>query len=87
MKLVDYEYTAPILFAFDIADHFCEFAGVENVDYNKYPKEDVQKRWVRMDLEERQHLRAKKNLKLVKKAFWKSVLMSESWFWVVIYFG
>ena len=52
MKLVDFEYTGPNYLAFDIANHFCEFAGVENVDYSKYPEEDVQERWVKIYLEE-----------------------------------
>ena len=68
MKLVDYEYTGPNYFVFDIADHFCKFAGVENVDYNKYPKEDVQKRWVRMYLEEGQHLRGEKEFEISEKS-------------------
>lgn len=64
MKLVDYEYTGPNYFSFDIADHFCEFAGVDNVDYSKYPEEDVQKRWVRMYLEEVQNLRGEKKAEI-----------------------
>lgn len=56
MKLVDFEYTGPNYLAFDIADHFCEFAGVENVDYRKFPEEDVRKQWIRVYLEEVQKL-------------------------------
>lgn len=55
-KLIDYEYTGPNYSAYDIANHFCEFAGVENVDYEKYPNEMVQKMWIRMYLEELQKL-------------------------------
>lgn len=56
-KLVDYEYTGPNYSAYDIANHFCEFAGVDNVDYQKYPSEMVQKMWIRMYLEELQKLK------------------------------
>jgi ethanolamine kinase len=57
IRLIDYEYAGPNYFAFDIANHFCEFAGVENVDYQKYPSEMVQKMWIRMYLEEFQMLK------------------------------
>lgn len=67
MKLVDYEYTGPNYLAFDIADHFCEFAGVENVDYRKYPEEGVQKRWIRMYLEEVQSLRGENEVEIYDK--------------------
>lgn len=62
IRLVDYEYTGPNYSAYDIADHFCEFAGVENVDYAKYPDEMVQKRWIRMYLEEAQKLKAEESM-------------------------
>ena len=53
INLVDYEYAGPNYLAFDIADHFCEFSGVENADYSRYPDEGVQKQWIRMYLEEK----------------------------------
>lgn len=53
INLVDFEYAGPNYSAYDIANHFCEFAGVEDVDYAKYPEEDVQKMWIRMYLEEK----------------------------------
>ena len=52
INLIDYEYAGPNYLAYDLADHFCEFAGVENVDYDKYPDEMVQKAWIRTYLEE-----------------------------------
>ena len=57
INMIDYEYTGPNYSSYDIANHFCEFAGVENVDYRKYPSETVQKVWIRMYLEEIQKLK------------------------------
>ena len=57
MFLVDMEYSGPNYLAFDIANHFCEFAGIEKVDYGRYPGELVQKRWIKMYLEEVSKLR------------------------------
>ena len=37
LKCIDYEYGAPNYSAYDIANHFDEFCGVEEVDYNLYP--------------------------------------------------
>ncbi len=47
VNFIDYEYGAPNYQPFDIGNHFNEFAGVETVNYNLYPKEDFQKRWIR----------------------------------------
>lgn len=60
LMLLDFEYAGPNYLAYDIANHFCEFAGVENVDYTKYPSEEVQKMWIRMYLEEKQKLDGEK---------------------------
>ena len=38
--------------AYEIADHFCEFAGVHDVNFDLYPNEDVQKVWIKAYLEE-----------------------------------
>ena len=57
VKMVDYEYAGPNYLAFDIANHFCEFAGVEEVDYNRYPSKAVQHYWIRMYLEEVQKVK------------------------------
>lgn len=59
IKLIDYEYAGPNYSTYDIADHFCEFAGVDDVDYQRYPDEMVQKMWIRMYLEEMQKVRDK----------------------------
>jgi len=52
LSLVDYEYSGPNYLTSDIANHFCEFAGVEEVDYSRYPNEQVQKRWIEIYLKE-----------------------------------
>lgn len=57
INLIDYEYAGPNYLTYDLADHFCEFAGVENVDYSKYPDEMVQKMWIRGYLEEASELK------------------------------
>ncbi|KAK6191748.1 hypothetical protein SNE40_003353 [Patella caerulea] len=48
---IDYEYAFNNFQAFDIGDHFCEFAGVDEVDYNLYPKKEFQLKWLRAYLE------------------------------------
>ncbi|XP_022082644.1 ethanolamine kinase 1-like [Acanthaster planci] len=47
VSFIDYEYAGYNYQAFDIGNHFCEFAGVEEVDYNLYPEKDFQIRWLR----------------------------------------
>ncbi|VDM75226.1 unnamed protein product [Strongylus vulgaris] len=37
---IDYEYADFNYTLFDIANHFCEFAGVENPDYKQCPDRD-----------------------------------------------
>lgn len=65
--LIDYEYAGPNYSAFDIAHHFCEFSGVENVDYQRYPDEAVQKMWIQMYLEEMQKVKAGTALPIQEK--------------------
>ncbi len=52
MGLIDFEYAGPNYLAFEIANHFCEFAGVHDIDFSLYPTEDVQKLWITAYLEE-----------------------------------
>lgn len=52
MKLIDFEYAGPNYLAYDIGNHFCEFAGIDNVNYDLYPNEAVQKEWLTYYLEE-----------------------------------
>ena len=50
--LIDLEYAGPNYLAYEIANHFCEFAGVREIDFSLYPTEDVQKLWITAYLEE-----------------------------------
>ena len=55
IKFIDFEYGDFNYQAFDIADHFCEFAGVDAVkmDYAKlYPDREFQLKWLIIYLEE-----------------------------------
>ncbi|KZC09238.1 PREDICTED: ethanolamine kinase 1 [Dufourea novaeangliae] len=52
VTFIDFEYTAYNYQAFDIANHFAEFAGVENPDYSLYPNEELQKAWLSIYLQE-----------------------------------
>ena len=92
--MIDFEYGGPNYLAYDIANHFCEFAGgcnlnlnliivltpsintsgfitilfhfhspsigIDNVDYGRYPDEAMQKKWLRMYLQEAAKLRGRK---------------------------
>ncbi|XP_038071190.1 ethanolamine kinase 1-like isoform X3 [Patiria miniata] len=46
ISFIDYEYAAFNYQAYDIGNHFCEFAGVEEVDYNLYPNKEFQMKWL-----------------------------------------
>lgn len=46
VSFVDFEYSFPNYQAFDIGNFFCEFAGMNSIDYNLYPSEDFQKEWL-----------------------------------------
>ncbi|XP_014480308.1 PREDICTED: ethanolamine kinase 1 [Dinoponera quadriceps] len=48
VAFIDYEYTAFNYQAFDIANHFAEYAGLEPVpNYSLYPDKEFQKVWLR----------------------------------------
>ncbi|XP_006133146.3 ethanolamine kinase 2 isoform X2 [Pelodiscus sinensis] len=51
VKFIDYEYAGYNYQAFDIGNHFNEFAGVNEVDYNLYPSRDMQLQWLRYYLQ------------------------------------
>ncbi|XP_016836805.2 ethanolamine kinase 1 [Nasonia vitripennis] len=51
VTFIDFEYAEFNYQAFDIANHFAEFAGVDDPDYSLYPDEDLQKSWLRIYLE------------------------------------
>lgn len=52
VTFIDYEYTAYNYQAFDIANHFAEFAGLEIPDYSLYPEEELQRAWLKVYLSE-----------------------------------
>ncbi|XP_077994783.1 ethanolamine kinase 1-like [Glandiceps talaboti] len=47
ISFIDYEYATYNYQGFDIANHFAEYAGVEEVDYSLYPEKEYQKKWLR----------------------------------------
>ncbi|XP_071501255.1 ethanolamine kinase 1-like [Diadema antillarum] len=53
---IDYEYSMYNYLAFDIGNHFCEFVGIDEIDYNLYPEKDFQLKWLRAYLEARRAL-------------------------------
>ncbi|XP_053678118.1 ethanolamine kinase [Anopheles nili] len=52
VTFIDFEYAAPNHQAFDIGNHFTEFAGIDEIDYNRYPTREFQLRWLREYLSE-----------------------------------
>ncbi|NWZ95154.1 EKI2 kinase, partial [Nesospiza acunhae] len=46
VRFIDYEYTGYNYQAFDIGNHFNEFAGVKEVDYGLYPSKETQLQWL-----------------------------------------
>ncbi|GAB6019507.1 Ethanolamine kinase 1 [Chamberlinius hualienensis] len=50
VAFIDYEYAGFNYQAFDIANHFCEFAGVPDTDFSRYPDKDFQIKWLRIYL-------------------------------------
>ncbi|XP_052009137.1 ethanolamine kinase 1 isoform X1 [Xyrauchen texanus] len=51
VKFIDYEYADFNYQAYDIGNHFNEFAGVKNVDYSLYPSLELQFDWLTAYLE------------------------------------
>lgn len=51
VTFIDYEYADYNFQAFDIGNHFAEFAGVDEVDYKRYPGREYQFEWLRVYLE------------------------------------
>uniref|UniRef100_A0A336MXR1 ethanolamine kinase n=1 Tax=Culicoides sonorensis TaxID=179676 RepID=A0A336MXR1_CULSO len=52
VTFIDYEYAACNFQGFDIGNHFTEYAGVDEIDYDRYPSKEYQKNWLRVYLEE-----------------------------------
>lgn len=46
VKFIDYEYADYNYQAFDIGNHFNEFAGVNEVNYSLYPSRELQRDWL-----------------------------------------
>ncbi|XP_014212570.1 ethanolamine kinase 1 [Copidosoma floridanum] len=61
VTFIDFEYAAYNNQAFDIANHFAEFAGVDNPDFSLYPDEELQKSWLKI------YLRTYKNIEDVSE--------------------
>ncbi|CAF89876.1 unnamed protein product, partial [Tetraodon nigroviridis] len=55
VKFIDYEYADYNHQAFDIGNHFNEFAGVEDIDYSQYPGAELQRDWLTAYLESYKH--------------------------------
>ncbi|KAM8973272.1 ethanolamine kinase 1 [Pelodytes ibericus] len=51
VQFIDYEYSGYNYQAYDIGNHFNEFAGVNEVDYSLYPSRELQQQWLRWYLE------------------------------------
>ncbi|XP_029350773.1 ethanolamine kinase 1 isoform X3 [Echeneis naucrates] len=51
VKFIDYEYAGYNYQAYDIGNHFNEFAGLNEVDYSYYPARAFQLQWLRSYLE------------------------------------
>jgi len=51
IHFIDFEYAGINFLAYDIANHFCEFAGVDNVDHSLYPDESFRRKWISNYLE------------------------------------
>ncbi|KAF8786911.1 ethanolamine kinase 1-like [Argiope bruennichi] len=51
VTFIDYEYADYNYQAFDIGNHFCEFAGVEKFEPKLYPNKEFQMRWLKDYLE------------------------------------
>ncbi|CAF3281491.1 unnamed protein product [Rotaria socialis] len=46
ISFIDFEYTHLNYYLFDIANHFVEYAGVDDANFDLYPTLDEQKRWL-----------------------------------------
>eukprot|EP00026_Physarum_polycephalum_P007428 Phypoly_transcript_07488.p1 GENE.Phypoly_transcript_07488~~Phypoly_transcript_07488.p1 ORF type:complete len:413 (+),score=76.56 Phypoly_transcript_07488:369-1607(+) len=44
---IDYEYSGWNYAAYDLGNHFCEYAGVGDIDFSRYPNEETRKAFLR----------------------------------------
>lgn len=51
VTFIDYEYAEYNFQGFDIGNHFTEFAGIDEIDYSRYPTKEFQKEWLQVYLE------------------------------------
>ncbi|XP_072905549.1 ethanolamine kinase 1-like isoform X1 [Hemitrygon akajei] len=51
VKFIDYEYAGYNYQAYDIGNHFNEFAGVSELDFSMYPPQEMQVEWLQSYLE------------------------------------
>ncbi|XP_029947789.1 ethanolamine kinase 2 isoform X2 [Salarias fasciatus] len=51
VRFIDYEYSSYNYQAFDIGNHFIEFAGMSELDYELYPSRELQMDWLRVYLQ------------------------------------
>ncbi|XP_034388706.1 ethanolamine kinase 2 isoform X2 [Cyclopterus lumpus] len=51
VRFIDYEYSSYNYQAFDIGNHFNEFAGMAELDYGLYPSREMQMDWLKVYLE------------------------------------
>ena len=47
VNFIDYEYADANYQLFDIANHFCEYAGVDEPDYSLYPSKEEQGKFMK----------------------------------------
>ncbi|XP_001628002.2 probable ethanolamine kinase isoform X2 [Nematostella vectensis] len=59
---IDFEYANPNPIAYDIANHFCEYAGVDEVDYSLYPQKDHQVKFLESYLKRAMELQGEKDV-------------------------
>ncbi|XP_072390670.1 ethanolamine kinase [Diabrotica undecimpunctata] len=52
VTFIDYEYAALNYQSVDIANHFAEFVGIDEIDYSLYPNKDFQTKWIKVYLKE-----------------------------------
>ncbi|KAK6318535.1 hypothetical protein J4Q44_G00118260 [Coregonus suidteri] len=55
VRFIDYEYADFNYQAFDIGNHFNEFAGTSDTDYSLYPSPELQRDWLTAYLESYKH--------------------------------
>uniref|UniRef100_A0A5K3F447 ethanolamine kinase n=1 Tax=Mesocestoides corti TaxID=53468 RepID=A0A5K3F447_MESCO len=63
VHFIDFEYCGYNHVCYDIANHFCEYAGMSNPDYSKIPSNEMQREWVRVYLSAYQRLCTKHTTK------------------------